>query len=127
MGKKELKWSNYKKVPVLVVDGEQMNDSTGTLYTEMAALSSCSLCRVKSLTLQLTCDHVLWQWFEEREFDVKFTCYHSRITVGLRTRCSGLMNLVGFENCSQDFMYVGVAILKAAAVVLCFLLRILLW
>jgi microsomal prostaglandin-E synthase 2 len=29
MGKKELKWSDYKKVPVLVVDGEQMNDSTG--------------------------------------------------------------------------------------------------
>jgi microsomal prostaglandin-E synthase 2 len=29
MGKKELKWSEYKKVPVLVVDGEQMNDSTG--------------------------------------------------------------------------------------------------
>ena len=32
MGKKELKWSDYKKVPVLVVDGEQMNDSTGTSY-----------------------------------------------------------------------------------------------
>jgi microsomal prostaglandin-E synthase 2 len=31
MGKKELKWSDYKKVPVLVVDGEQMNDSTGCL------------------------------------------------------------------------------------------------
>ena len=32
MGKKELKWSDYKKVPVLVVDGEQMNDSTGISY-----------------------------------------------------------------------------------------------
>lgn len=30
MGKKELKWSEYKKVPVLVVDGEPLNDSTGT-------------------------------------------------------------------------------------------------
>jgi hypothetical protein len=28
IGKKELKWSEYKKVPVLVVDGEPMNDST---------------------------------------------------------------------------------------------------
>eukprot|EP00271_Cylindrocystis_brebissonii_P009178 TRINITY_DN23859_c0_g1_i1.p1 TRINITY_DN23859_c0_g1~~TRINITY_DN23859_c0_g1_i1.p1 ORF type:complete len:255 (+),score=76.01 TRINITY_DN23859_c0_g1_i1:2-766(+) len=27
MGKKELKWSQYKKVPVLVMDGEQINDS----------------------------------------------------------------------------------------------------
>jgi len=31
MGKKELKWSDYKKVPVLVVDGEQMNDSTAII------------------------------------------------------------------------------------------------
>jgi glutathione S-transferase len=30
LGKKEIKWSEYKKVPVLVVDGEQLNDSTGT-------------------------------------------------------------------------------------------------
>ena len=43
MGKKELKWSEYKKVPVLVVDGEQMNDSTGTFFTEMAALCYCGL------------------------------------------------------------------------------------
>lgn len=28
-GKKEIKWSEYKKVPILVVDGEQLNDSTG--------------------------------------------------------------------------------------------------
>lgn len=27
--KKEIKWSDYKKVPILVVDGEQMNDSSG--------------------------------------------------------------------------------------------------
>ncbi|KAL8132800.1 uncharacterized protein LOC141712246 [Apium graveolens] len=26
--KKEIKWSDYKKVPILVVDGEQMNDSS---------------------------------------------------------------------------------------------------
>eukprot|EP00897_Mesotaenium_endlicherianum_P005322 jgi/Mesen1/4818/ME000243S04000 len=30
LGKKELKWSQYKKVPVIVVDNEQLNDSTGT-------------------------------------------------------------------------------------------------
>jgi microsomal prostaglandin-E synthase 2 len=33
LGKKEIKWSEYKKVPVLVVDGEQLNDSTGTSQT----------------------------------------------------------------------------------------------
>jgi hypothetical protein len=32
MGKKEIKWSEYKKVPILVVDGEALNDSTGTPY-----------------------------------------------------------------------------------------------
>lgn len=35
MSKSELKWSEYKKVPVLLVDGEQLNDSTG-----MQALAS---------------------------------------------------------------------------------------
>jgi microsomal prostaglandin-E synthase 2 len=33
IGKKELKWSEYKKVPVLVVDGEPMNDSTNIIST----------------------------------------------------------------------------------------------
>ncbi|CAM6089798.1 unnamed protein product [Calypogeia fissa] len=33
VGKKELKWSDYKKVPVLVVDGEQLNDSTVIMTT----------------------------------------------------------------------------------------------
>lgn len=27
--KKEIKWSEYKKVPILMVDGAQMIDSTG--------------------------------------------------------------------------------------------------
>ncbi|KAL3688892.1 hypothetical protein R1sor_015201 [Riccia sorocarpa] len=31
VGKKELKWSDYKKVPVVVVDGEQLNDSTAII------------------------------------------------------------------------------------------------
>ncbi|GAQ83873.1 Glutathione S-transferase family protein [Klebsormidium nitens] len=31
IGKKELKWSEYKKVPVLVVDGEPLNDSTNII------------------------------------------------------------------------------------------------
>lgn len=30
--KKEIKWSNYKKVPILVVDGEQLVDSSGLLF-----------------------------------------------------------------------------------------------
>lgn len=30
INKKEIKWSDYKKVPILVVDGEQMVDSSGT-------------------------------------------------------------------------------------------------
>ncbi|GFS33190.1 glutathione S-transferase family protein [Actinidia rufa] len=29
MNKKEIKWSDYKKVPILMVDGEQMVDSSG--------------------------------------------------------------------------------------------------
>ncbi|KAJ7541327.1 hypothetical protein O6H91_10G054800 [Diphasiastrum complanatum] len=33
IGKSELKWSEYKKVPVLVVDGEQLNDSTAIITT----------------------------------------------------------------------------------------------
>ncbi|XP_047325914.1 prostaglandin E synthase 2-like [Impatiens glandulifera] len=31
MSKKEIKWSDYKKVPVLLVDGEQMNDSSAII------------------------------------------------------------------------------------------------
>jgi microsomal prostaglandin-E synthase 2 len=34
MGKKEIKWSEYKKVPILVVDGEALNDSTA-IITEL--------------------------------------------------------------------------------------------
>lgn len=30
ISKKEIKWSDYKKVPILKVDGEQMVDSSGT-------------------------------------------------------------------------------------------------
>ena len=29
ISKKEIKWSDYKKVPILMVDGEQMVDSSG--------------------------------------------------------------------------------------------------
>lgn len=29
--KKEIKWSDYKKVPILVVDGEQLVDSSGII------------------------------------------------------------------------------------------------
>lgn len=29
ISKKEIKWSDYKKVPILVVDGEQLVDSSG--------------------------------------------------------------------------------------------------
>ena len=31
LSKKEIKWSDYKKVPILVVDGEQMVDSSGAI------------------------------------------------------------------------------------------------
>lgn len=31
LSKKEIKWSDYKKVPILVVDGEQLVDSSGTI------------------------------------------------------------------------------------------------
>jgi microsomal prostaglandin-E synthase 2 len=34
MGKKEIKWSEYKKVPILVVDGEALMDSTA-IITEL--------------------------------------------------------------------------------------------
>lgn len=30
ISKKEIKWSDYKKVPILTVDGEQLVDSSGT-------------------------------------------------------------------------------------------------
>eukprot|EP00250_Pteridium_aquilinum_P014034 c21736_g1_i1 orf=235-1218(-) len=33
MSKKELKWSEYKKVPILMVNGQQMNDSTAIIST----------------------------------------------------------------------------------------------
>jgi hypothetical protein len=29
LSKKEIKWSEYKKVPIVMVDGEQLNDSSG--------------------------------------------------------------------------------------------------
>lgn len=41
ISKKEIKWSAYKKVPILMVDGEQMVDSSGIEFTELA-LISCS-------------------------------------------------------------------------------------
>lgn len=30
LSKKEIKWSDYKKVPILMVDGEQLVDSSGS-------------------------------------------------------------------------------------------------
>lgn len=32
LSKKEIKWSDYKKVPILMVDGEQLNDSSGSYH-----------------------------------------------------------------------------------------------
>ena len=29
LSKKEIKWSDYKKVPILMVDGEPLQDSSG--------------------------------------------------------------------------------------------------
>lgn len=31
LSKKEIKWSDYKKVPILVVDGEQLIESSGSI------------------------------------------------------------------------------------------------
>jgi microsomal prostaglandin-E synthase 2 len=31
LGKKEIKWSDYKKVPILMVDGKQLNDSSAII------------------------------------------------------------------------------------------------
>lgn len=41
LSKKEIKWSDYKKVPILVVDGEQLVDSSGThfFFTLFSALN----------------------------------------------------------------------------------------
>lgn len=33
ISKKEIKWSDYKKVPILKVDGKQMVDSSGCLFS----------------------------------------------------------------------------------------------
>lgn len=32
ISKKEIKWSEYKKVPILMVDGEQLVDSSGSFH-----------------------------------------------------------------------------------------------
>lgn len=32
ISKKEIKWSDYQKVPILMVDGEQLIDSSGTCH-----------------------------------------------------------------------------------------------
>ncbi|MCH93771.1 prostaglandin E synthase 2-like, partial [Trifolium medium] len=31
LSKKEIKWSEYKKVPIVMVDGEQLNDSSAII------------------------------------------------------------------------------------------------
>lgn len=38
MNKKEIKWCDYKKVPILMVDGEQMVDSSGLLTYKILSL-----------------------------------------------------------------------------------------
>lgn len=47
MNKKEIKWSDYKKVPILTVDGQQMVDSSG----------SCHSCLVLSFVCVCKCIH----------------------------------------------------------------------
>lgn len=32
LSKREIKWSDYKKVPILMVDGEQLIDSSGSFF-----------------------------------------------------------------------------------------------
>ncbi|KAL2631002.1 hypothetical protein R1flu_015688 [Riccia fluitans] len=43
VGKKELKWSDYKKVPVVVVDGQQLNDSTAIITSLNSRLGAPEL------------------------------------------------------------------------------------
>lgn len=35
ISKKEIKWSDYKKVPILMVDGEQLVDSSGSCLNSL--------------------------------------------------------------------------------------------
>ncbi|KAK1290423.1 hypothetical protein QJS10_CPB18g00008 [Acorus calamus] len=42
ISKKEIKWSDYKKVPILVVDGQQLSDSTEIISTLYQRLSPTS-------------------------------------------------------------------------------------
>ena len=36
ISKKEIKWSDYKKVPILLVDGEQLVDSSGYFHCDFS-------------------------------------------------------------------------------------------
>lgn len=45
ISKKEIKWSNYKKVPILTIDGEQLVDSSGLLH--VLSLTCIHLSRTK--------------------------------------------------------------------------------
>ncbi|EFJ23495.1 hypothetical protein SELMODRAFT_103322 [Selaginella moellendorffii] len=57
LGKKEIAWSEYKKVPILMVDGEQMNDSTGKVLVDLCCSSSLLIVlRVLSLEIISTLD-----------------------------------------------------------------------
>lgn len=42
MNKKEIKWSDYKKVPIVTVDGEQLVDSSGS-YDCLINTSICGI------------------------------------------------------------------------------------
>jgi hypothetical protein len=46
LSKKEIKWSDYKKVPILTVDGEQLVDSSGYSFARTVVLSFCLVCTV---------------------------------------------------------------------------------
>lgn len=38
ISKNEIKWSDYKKVPILMVDGEQMVDSSGLFFNQYSTI-----------------------------------------------------------------------------------------
>ncbi|XP_020245727.1 prostaglandin E synthase 2-like isoform X2 [Asparagus officinalis] len=41
LSKKEIKWSDYQKVPILVVDGQQMIDSSGIYVGNLEFVVNC--------------------------------------------------------------------------------------
>ncbi|KAL6962988.1 prostaglandin-E synthase, partial [Sarracenia purpurea var. burkii] len=55
ISKKEIKWSDYKKVPILMVDGEQLVDSSGSYSFLLPLLQSPPI-----LLIGFLIEHIIW-------------------------------------------------------------------